>query len=115
MVSTISATAALAGNFHASCRDVHLEGARLVAHACNTHGHHVRSDIDLNDCFTNTNGALHWAKGGNFAASARDMRLSEGGRVFEAELGDGRGGWRRNAVNLDERITNEDGRLMLVH
>lgn len=43
------------------------------------------------------------------------MRLSGNGRIFEAELGDGRGGWRHNVVNLDERIANEDGRLMVLH
>ena len=69
----------------------------------------------MNDCFTNTNGGLHWATGGNFAASARNLRLTQGGRVFEAELGDGRGGWKHNVVDLDERISNEDGRLVLVH
>ena len=51
---------------------------------------------------------------GNFRASARDIRLVDGGRVLEAELRNTRGEWRRAHVNLDERISNRDGRLCLV-
>ena len=91
-----------------------MEGrSTLVAEAANMNGHHHRSEIDLNDCFTNTNGRMHWARGGNFAASARNIRLADHGKVLEAELGDGRGGWQHNAVYLDERITNDDGHLKM--
>lgn len=106
-----------AGNFFASCRQgsVRLEGrSTLVAEACDTHGHHHHSAIDLNDCFTNSNGHLLWARGGNFAATAQNIRLADHGRVLEAELGDGRGGWQHNAVHLDDRITNDNGRLELI-
>ncbi|KAK7751713.1 hypothetical protein SLS62_006374 [Diatrype stigma] len=51
---------------------------------------------------------------GNFGASARDVRLVDGGRVLEAELMDTGGHWRRSHINLDERIGNENGRLTLV-
>ncbi|TKA78858.1 hypothetical protein B0A55_03811 [Friedmanniomyces simplex] len=106
--------AAMAGNFSASSRGVHLEGATLVAECCDSRGHHRGSRLDLNDCFTNSNGRLRWARGGNFAASSRGMRLAEDGQVLEAELGNGRGGWTRNQVYLNERITNDDGRLHLL-
>ncbi|KAK5143762.1 hypothetical protein LTR32_004177 [Rachicladosporium monterosium] len=106
--------ATMAGNFSASSRGVHLEGATLVAECCNSQGHHHGSRLDLNDCFTNSDGRLGWARGGNFAASSRGMRLVNGGRELEAELGDGRGGWTANRVYLDERITNDDGRLHLL-
>ncbi|KAI0601542.1 carbohydrate-binding module family 50 protein [Biscogniauxia sp. FL1348] len=52
--------------------------------------------------------------GGNFSASARDIRLVDGGRVLEAELRTVRGGWNRSHINLDERIGNRDGELYLV-
>ncbi|KAK0273661.1 hypothetical protein LTR35_012098 [Friedmanniomyces endolithicus] len=106
--------ATMAGNFSASSRGVHLEGATLVAECCNSQGHHHDSRLDLNDCFTNSDGRLRWARGGNFAASSRGMQLVNGGRELEAELGDGRGGWTANRVFLDERITNDDGRLHLL-
>jgi len=103
------------GNFSASSRDMYLEGrCTLVAECCNTHGHHHRSHLDLNDCLTNSNGRLEWARGGGFANSAREIRLVDGGRVVEAELGDGRGGWNWDGLRLDERITNEDGRLQML-
>nr|POE74377.1 cyanovirin-n like [Quercus suber] len=104
-----------AGNFHASSRNVRLEGhSMLVAEAADVHGHHQWSSIDLNDCFTNENGDLKWAKGGNFAATSRDIRLENDGSVLVAELGDGRGGWKHNQAYLNERITNDNGRLVLL-
>ena len=107
---------ALAGNFSASSRGVRLEddGRTLVAECCGVNGHHRESRLDLNACLTNTNGSLRWARGGNFRASARGVWLSDGGRVLEAELGDGRGGWVRDRVRLDERIENSDGRLGMI-
>lgn len=107
---------ALAGNYSASSRGARLEddGRTLVADCCDVNGHHRESRIDLNACLTNTNGSLRWARGGNFRPSSRDVRLVDGGRVLEAELGDGRGGWARNHVRLDERITNDNGRLEMI-
>lgn len=105
----------MAGNFHASSRNVRLEGhCTLVAECADVHGHHRDSRLDLNECFTNDGGRLEWARGGNFAATARHIRLVEGGAALEAELGDGRGGWVGNKVWLNERITNEDGRLEML-
>jgi hypothetical protein len=107
---------ALAGNYSASSRGARLEddGRTLVAECRDTNGHHCESRIDLNACLTNTNGSLRWARGGNFRPSARDVRLVDGGRVLEAELGDGRGGWVRDHVRLDERIENSNGRLAMI-
>ena len=106
----------LAGNYSASSRGARLEddGRTLVAECRDVDGYHRESRIDLNACLTNTNGSLRWARGGNFRASARDVRLVDGGRVLEAELGDGRGAWVRNRVRLDERIENSNGRLAMI-
>jgi hypothetical protein len=105
----------MAGNFHASSRSVRLEGrSLLVADCADKQGHLRPSALDLNDCFTNTNGRLGWARGGNFAASARNVRLADNGKILECELGNGRGGWESNWVRLDERITNENGELRMI-
>ena len=105
----------MAGNFHGSSHDIRLEGrSTLVAQCTDSHGHRHQSSLELNDCFTNTNGRLEWARGGNFAASAREIRLIDGGKGIECELGDGRGGWNINRVRLGERITNENGRLAML-
>lgn len=104
-----------AGNFHASSRDVHLEGhSTLVAECSDVNGHHRRTHLDLNDCFTNDNGRLLWQRNGNFAASARGIRVTDNGAFVEAELADVNGHWHHNRVWLDERITNDNGRLALV-
>jgi len=62
----------------------------------------------------NEGGRLKWAKNGNFAATARHVRLVDGGAVLEAELGDGEGGWVRNKKVLDKRIGNDDGKLIMI-
>lgn len=51
--------------------------------------------------------------GGNFGASARNVRLTDGGQRLEAELESG-GEWRLREINLDERISNRDGCLEFV-
>lgn len=108
--------AGMAGNWSASSRAARLEseGRVLVAECEDVHGRRHESRIDLNDCLTNTHGRFFWARGGNFRPSARDVRLVDGGRVLEAVLGDGQGGWVRNALRLDERIENDDGRLRMI-
>ncbi|KAK1976878.1 CVNH domain-containing protein [Colletotrichum cereale] len=50
---------------------------------------------------------------GNFGASARDVRLVQGGQILEAELSRN-GQWVRSSINLDERIGNNNGTLYLV-
>lgn len=70
------------------------------------------SSISLNDCLTNEWGQLKWAKHGNFAATSRDIHLTEGGKVLVATLNDGQGGWSTQRVRLDERISNNDGELI---
>ncbi|KAK2016736.1 CNVH-domain-containing protein [Colletotrichum eremochloae] len=50
---------------------------------------------------------------GNFGASARDVRLVQGGQILEAELLRN-GQWVRSSINLDERIGNNNGTLHLV-
>lgn len=48
--------------------------------------------------------------GGNFGASARDVRVTDGGRRLEGELlRDGR--WSGSSIELDERIGNNNGTL----
>lgn len=50
---------------------------------------------------------------GNFADSARNVRLVDGGQKLEAELSN-HGEWRFSSVVLDERIENNDGDLRLI-
>ncbi|KAB8229621.1 CVNH domain-containing protein [Aspergillus alliaceus] len=102
------------GNFSLSSRDICLEGNDLVAHCGAISGHMRRSSIPLNNVLSNHFGKFVWARGGNFGASARNVRLIEGGKVLEAELADGQGGWNRSWMKLDERISNQDGNLVFL-
>ncbi|KAF7595485.1 hypothetical protein BBP40_005821 [Aspergillus hancockii] len=103
------------GNFSASSRDVRLEGNHdLVAHCRAISGEHERSSIPLNNVLSNNFGNFVWARGGNFGASARNIRLIEGGKVLEAELANGHGGWNRSWARLDERISNQNGSLVFL-
>ncbi|KNG80036.1 glutamine-serine-proline rich protein [Aspergillus nomiae NRRL 13137] len=105
----------LRGNFSASSRDIRLEGGHeLVAHCGAISGQMRPSSIPLNSVLSNQFGKLVWARNGNFAASARNIRLVEGGKVLEAELANGRGGWDRSWVRLDERISNQNGNLVFL-
>ncbi|CAJ2501681.1 Uu.00g045340.m01.CDS01 [Anthostomella pinea] len=104
----------MAGNFSASL-DVRMEGrCTLVAECFDVEGRRHTSHLDLNECLTNNGGRLQWLKGGNFAASARTITLTDGGAVLVADLGDGRGGWNYVKVLLNERITNDNGRLHML-
>lgn len=51
--------------------------------------------------------------GGGFGSSARNMRLADGGQRLEGEL-EHDGHWRMREINLDERISNQDGCLVFV-
>ncbi|KAF2645971.1 CNVH-domain-containing protein [Massarina eburnea CBS 473.64] len=51
--------------------------------------------------------------GGNFGASARNMRLVDGGQRLEGEL-ERNGQWHTASVNLDERIGNREGCLEFI-
>ena len=103
--------------FSASTRNARLEQSQYLIAECDIDGQRqnwTSSRIDLNDCLHNEWGRLQWARGGNFKASARQIRLEDNGCAVSCELGDGRGHWVYNIARFDERIRNENGRLMLM-
>ncbi|KAL2828037.1 CVNH domain-containing protein [Aspergillus cavernicola] len=103
------------GNFSATSVGISLQGNyELVASCRQVSGAHKESRLPLNSVLTNEFGHFKWRRGGNFGASARNARLNEGGRVLEAELANGRGGWDRDWVRLDERIANQNGNLVFM-
>ncbi|KAL4819795.1 CVNH domain-containing protein [Aspergillus spinulosporus] len=103
------------GNFSKTSRDISLQGDyELAALCCTVSGHFNASRLPLNSVLVNEFGHFKWKSAGNFGASARNAHLTEGGRVLEAELADGKGGWKRDWVRLDERISNRDGVLVFL-
>jgi len=103
------------GNFRASSLDVRLEGkATLVCECADIHGHHRRSSLDLNHHLSNHNGTLKWSSSGGFAGSAKHIGLANDGKRLEVELRDDHGEWQQTWVSLNRRITNDDGKLVLL-
>ncbi|KAK8042336.1 hypothetical protein PG994_012819 [Apiospora phragmitis] len=87
----------------------------LIAECRTIGGHQKLASISLNHCLSNMDGHFRWAgaEPGNFAASARNVRLADDGRFLEAELRAMDGNWRWDRIHLDERIMNIDGDLQL--
>jgi hypothetical protein len=107
---------ALRGNFSASSTSITLDGDYdLIASCGTTRGDRKLSSISLNQVITNDDGNFKWVhSGGNFGASARNVRLTEGGTVLEAELATRDGRWNHAKTWLNEMITNDDGELKYV-
>lgn len=104
-----------AGNFSASSAQVSIDGDYdLIASCRRMDGSQRLTSISLNGCLTNTDGHFRWARGGNFGASARNVRLVDGGRTLEAELRNCGGRWVWDRIALDERIGNSNGDLVMV-
>lgn len=104
-----------AGNFSASSAQMNIDGDYdLIASCRRMDGSQRLTSISLNNCLTNDDGHFRWAKGGNFGASARNVRLTDGGRILEAELRNCGGAWVWDRIALDERIGNSNGDLVMV-
>jgi hypothetical protein len=106
------------GNFSVSSRDITLDkDYDLIASCKDVKGHKRLSAISLNNVLTNEDGRFKWVTpgsgSGNFAASARHVKLIDGGKALEAELRRMNGQWRKDVVRLDERIENADGELKM--
>lgn len=104
-----------AGNFSKNVSNITLDRDNdLIALCVDRHGKEKLSSIDLNDYLTNEWGHFRWARGGNAFASAKNVRLVDGGRALEADLADGNNGWNKSRIVLDEMIGNDDGELVFV-
>ncbi|KAJ4422731.1 hypothetical protein N0V82_002628 [Gnomoniopsis sp. IMI 355080] len=104
-----------AGNFSGSATQITLDqDYDLIASCGKIDGSRKLSSISLNRCLTNSNGHFNWSHEGNFAASARNVRLVDGGKVLEAELKNISGHWVWDRIVLDEKIGNKNGELVMV-
>lgn len=104
------------GNFSSSSTKISLDRDYDVIAECSTiNGHSKLSSISLNKVLSNDNGHFKWVPdGGNFAGSARNVRLLDGGKKLEAELSRCDGSWVWDRVYLDEKIKNDDGDLVFI-
>lgn len=106
----------LQGNFSASSTSITLDhDYDLIASVAQPYGGTKLSSVALNEYITNDNGNFRWVSGGgNFAASARNVRLIENGTVLEAELANVNGQWNGAKTWLNEKIGNVNGELRYV-
>ncbi|RBR23781.1 uncharacterized protein FIESC28_03397 [Fusarium coffeatum] len=98
-------------SFSASAESYHLhDGHILKAVVRNREGEPCESEIDLDQFIGNQDGWFMW-DGADWSHSAQDARLE--GTTLTAELPKRDGGYReRQGINLDDRITNNDGVLV---
>ncbi|MDZ8226276.1 MULTISPECIES: CVNH domain-containing protein [unclassified Nostoc] len=115
----IKPDAALAGGFSRSCvnRQVSIapDGAYLNALCTRANGSKVQSRLRISDYIANYGGRLEWALGGGgFHVSCRSVKYPQfGGQLMVASCGDGRGGWVGTGLNLDDKISNQNGVLAI--
>jgi hypothetical protein len=135
--SLVHPDAAVAGGFSRTCLNERIEfdeSTRVVLVAgCKDKANstfwsdngHVKNErrLIISDFIANYGGKLAWAHNGSFQASCKDIQLKHSRIVTEdgisetnhAELhaicGDGKGGWNGTHINLDEKISNQDGVL----
>ncbi|KAG0250474.1 hypothetical protein BG011_008320 [Mortierella polycephala] len=103
----------MSGNFSQTSNRITLvDGHILSAHCRKANGEWNESKIDLNDFIGNEDGSFEW-NGVNFSQTARDTSLLLGDEAkIVADLQSRDQHLKKSTLNLDERITNVDGRLV---
>jgi hypothetical protein len=107
------------GNFTASCRNITLftdvdrfHSVHLSAECQDNQGKFTPTAIDLNSNIINRFGALMWQKNGGFGASVQNCKIEvDHYTVLLCDAADGKGSWRKVAINLDTEIVNRNGQL----
>lgn len=105
---------ALAGNFSETCDDIQAyedEDNRYMLEATcdDKQGRDSQALIPISEFIANYGGNLSWANPtGNFHKSCLKIEVDEDG-LLSADCGNGRGGWIGTELNLNERITNNNG------
>ncbi|KAG5922925.1 hypothetical protein E4U42_005147 [Claviceps africana] len=98
-------------SFAASSQDIRLEGKHMLHALCrDTDGNLQESSIDLNKFLGNQNGYFIWG-GENFSETADQVELE--GYILSAVMRAEDGQYApRQIIDLNERITNDNGRLV---
>jgi len=107
------------GNFTPSCKNIALftnidrfHSVDLSAECQDNQGKFTPSGINISASIINDSGALMWQKNGGFGASVRNCKIEVGHyTVLLCDAADGKGSWRKAAINLDIEIVNRNGKL----
>ncbi|EAS27846.1 uncharacterized protein CIMG_09050 [Coccidioides immitis RS] len=101
------ATAVDAGGFIKTCSVTAVADAFLFT-VCDKDSH--ASKLDLNLCYANDHGKIVPRNNGHFHKTCKDCIVQRDGWMT-CKCQDGRGGAPESKINLDELITNYDGRI----
>lgn len=107
------------GNFTEHCRNINLSTnfnrssqVSLSAECKDEQGNFQPTAIILDHSIVNESGALMWRSGGGFGRSVQNCRIDvDVYTVLTCDAGDGRGDYRKAAINLDAEIVNRNGKL----
>jgi hypothetical protein len=99
------------GNFAASCTNIALapQASNVLAATCQTGTGTQATTLDLDSCITNSNGALMWGSGGNYAGSCSGCSLS--GTSLSCQCSDVNGTPHATTIDVNNQITNCSGML----
>ena len=97
-------------SYHLTSRDIQISDATLSAVCRANYGKWHTSQLNLDAHIGNTNGDFVWGSQG-FSKGARNVRVTNGGKVLEAELPDGANSYRKAAVDIARKLANVDGTL----
>lgn len=114
----IKPDAALAGGFARTCSGMRILGGEggvyLHAGCTKANGQKVPARLKISNYIANYGGNLSWALGGGgFHRSCSVADTSPRSPWLRAICGNGRGGFSRAAINLDEKISNQNGVLAI--
>ncbi|OJJ97249.1 hypothetical protein ASPACDRAFT_1858701 [Aspergillus aculeatus ATCC 16872] len=100
-------------SFAHSCQNIRLEDGHILAcSAPDRNGNLVEARLDLDVLIGNEDGTIFW-DGQNFSHSAQNITLE--GSLLTADLPARDGSFNeRQGIDLGERISNEDGRLVYI-
>ena len=98
------------GNFSQSSTDIKLVDSTLYAKCKKRDGSYIDSSINLNECVVNKDGTLGWANDGRYSLSSKECSIV-GGATLSCECSKIDGSYTRSDLNLDQKITNDDGFL----
>ncbi len=106
---------ALAGSFSETCEDINgfeREGRYYLEAICEEEDDDAApTELAISEYIANYGGNLSWATPpGIFHRSCGNIHVDEDG-ILSADCGNGRGGWIGTELNLNERISNQDGVL----
>ena len=101
---------ASAGLFTKSCRSTNFSGSILSSSCRDNNGNYKRTSIRLNPLIGNSNGVLLW-RGRNFTQTCKNIRLVGAGGALFADCRKNNGIFNSTSINLDDRISNTNGRL----